>query len=419
MSARLAPADLAAWLGDQRWFARDGAAVAVTDVASVPLPTRPAISLAVATTDLGERYQLVRRDDAPDRAAEPRTATALASFVAAGGEATGPDGATVRARWLADAPPGRATARPLGAEQSNTSVAVGGTHMLKVLRRLHTGSHPEVEVGRHLRRSPGAPVAALAGWYELVAADGATTVLGVVHDLVAGALDGWALVRSALAADPGGVLGRLRDLGVATAELHRALAVAGDDPSFGTEPLDGTALWSLADRLHADPTLGEAGHHAVAHALDGIGADAGAAIRTHGDLHLGQTMVGADGWVIFDFEGEPSRPLAERGGRTSPLRDVAGLLRSLAYVRATHELDGNRPVSAGWEAAARAAVLDGYLATIDPDLLPTSAASTRHLLTLFELEKLAYEVAYERAHRPDWEVVPRSGLDALVARVGP
>ena len=157
----------------------------------------------------------------------------------------------------------------------------------------------------------------------------------------------------------------------------------------------------------------------MAHALDGIGADAGAAIRTHGDLHLGQTMVGADGWVIFDFEGEPSRPLAERGGRTSPLRDVAGLLRSLAYVRATHELDGNRPVSAGWEAAARAAVLDGYLATIDPALLPTSAASTRHLLTLFELEKLAYEVAYERAHRPDWEVVPRSGLDALVARVSP
>ncbi|MCB0972077.1 MAG: phosphotransferase, partial [Acidimicrobiales bacterium] len=254
--------------------------------------------------------------------------------------------------------------------------------------------------------------------YELVAPDGVATVCGVVHHLVPGALDGWALVRAALAGDPGGVLARLRDLGVATARLHRALGTAGDDPSFGAEPLAGTALWSLADRLHADPVLGDDGQHAVAHLLDAIGADTGAAIRTHGDLHLGQTMVGPDGWVIFDFEGEPARPLADRAERRSPLRDVAGLLRSVGYARATHERDGGRPVGPGWEAAARAALLDGYLATVDPALLPTSAAAVHRLLTLHELEKLAYEVAYERAHRPDWEAIPLGGLQALVERVG-
>jgi maltose alpha-D-glucosyltransferase/alpha-amylase len=174
-------------------------------------------------------------------------------------------------------------------------------------------------------------------------------------------------------------------------------------------------LWALADRLLADPLLPPDGHHLVARAVDAVGTDTGAAIRVHGDLHLGQTLLGGDGWMLLDFEGEPDRPVAERRVHASPLRDVAGMLRSLAYAVAAHERSGGAPLAPGWEPAARAALLDGYLAAVDPALLPGSAASVDQLLALLELEKVLYEVAYERAHRPDWEAIPLAGLDRLVA----
>ncbi len=352
-------------------------------------------------------------------AADPAVAGALARFVAADGRALAGAGAELRGRWIGAKAPGRIAARPLGAEQSNTSVAVGGTHVLKVLRRVTEGVHPEVEVGAHLAGSPGAPVAQLAGWYELVGLDGGVTTLGLVHDLVPGALDGWGLVLSALAADPSAILVRLRELGVAIAVLHGALARPSEQGAFGVEPLAGTAVWSLADRILADPSAPAAAHPVVAHAVASLGEDAGAAIRTHGDLHLGQTVVGPDGWVVLDFEGEPARSLEERRARTSPLRDVAGMLRSLSYAAASHDRSGGRPLSPGWEPAARAAFLDGYLATVDPALLPRSMASTHHLLTLLELEKVVYELAYERAHRPDWIDIPQRGLDHLLDRKAP
>jgi trehalose synthase-fused probable maltokinase len=361
---------------------------------------------------------------ATDRAAE-----ALVHLAATGGRASGP-ASTVVGHWLAGEPgPGASPARSLGADQSNTSVAVGGTHVLKIFRRLMPGTHPEVEVGRHLHAvqqaapagTPPLPVAPLAGWYELVGDDGATT-LGVVSRFVAGALDGWALTLSGLAADPGDLLHRLRALGVAVARLHAALgAPALESEAFGRRALraedlrrlvaDGTAA---LDR-HADvvpPTVVGRVKAAIDRLAADLERDLGPAIRTHGDLHLGQTVVGADGWVILDFEGEPDRPIADRRRHQSPLRDVAGLLRSLSYAAETVRRSGT-PVSAGWEPAARAAVLDGYLATAEPDLLPGSASRTRALLALFELEKAVYEIGYERAHRPDWLPVPLVALERV------
>lgn len=411
------PARLARWLGSQRWFARadDGAEPELGAVQRAALGRSPAPVLAlVAVGD--HRYQLLQSGTKPDVADEPAAIGALGRFVSGEGRAEVDNGSHVRGRWISERAPGRTAARPLGAEQSNTSVVIGGTHVLKVLRRVHPGVHPEVEVGAHLRSSPDAPVAALAGWYEHVASDGTTTVLGVAHELVPGALDGWALTLSALAADPGALLARLRELGVAVARLHGALALADDAGAFGSRPLEGTEVWALGDRVLEDPALPAGAHGLVARCVEAIGTDAGAAIRTHGDLHLGQTVVGPDGWVVLDFEGEPSRSLDERRAHHSLLRDVAGMLRSFSYASASHARAMGAPLSAGWEPAARAAFLDGYLATVDPALLPRSMAATQRLLVLFELEKVVYELAYERAHRPDWLEIPLAGLASLIER---
>ncbi|HEX2575685.1 MAG TPA: hypothetical protein VHK88_05000, partial [Aquihabitans sp.] len=151
---------------------------------------------------------------------------------------------------------------------------------------------------------------------------------------------------------------------------------------------------------------------------DRLGTDLGAAIRHHGDLHLGQVVLGDDRWVILDFEGEPARPLAERRRRHSPLRDVAGMLRSFAYAAATARRSEGHLLSPGWEPAARAAFLDGYLATVQPELLPASSVATRDLLTLLELEKVVYEIGYELDHRPDWVGLPVEGLRRLLAGAG-
>lgn len=453
-AAPQSPSALARWLGDQRWYtSAPGPEAGDVTLAAVPLATRPAVAVGVASVpgadaDGGvDRYQLLlggaARPTGPDLGTSPDAVGALGRFVAGGRTATGDD-ATVSAHWLpGEAAPGRARARTLGVEQSNTSAVIGGTHLLKVFRRLHPGTHPEVEVGRHLAAVAASgdgtrvPVPGLTGWWELDGPGEVPITLGVVHHLVPGALDGWELALGALAGDPGGLLARLHDLGATVAALHAALARPGvDDPAaFGTAPLDAGRLAEVADGVAAlaavelDPaTAGPAvdgltARREVIGDLAGslataVGTDAGASIRHHGDLHLGQVLLGPDGWVIVDFEGEPDRPLAERARHHSPLRDVAGMLRSIAYAAATNDAaDGNR-TPPGWEAAARAALLDGYLSAAPPALLPHTAPATRDLLALFELEKVVYELGYERRHRPDWQVVPARGLRALLERLG-
>lgn len=422
---------LATWLAERRWYAGPGAPGAVAEQRA-KLPTRPGVTLALVATEDGARYQLVRPTSADpevhDCADDAPTAAALARFVAGGGTAAGPDGTTVTAHVVAGASRlGSGTAHPIGGEQSNTSVVVGGTHVLKVLRQLRSGPNPEVEIGRHLAAVAATgrhvPVAPLAGWYDLE--EGTTTTLGVLHELVPGALDAWALVLSALAGGADGLLGRLHLLGTAVADLHGALAQPGDEPAtFGAAPLTTDRVAAVVDALRADApaALGDldvlvdpTAVVARAGELAGrLGDDLGAAICHHGDLHLGQVVLGPDGWVILDFEGEPARPVADRRQDHSPLRDVAGMLRSFAYAAATHRRSGGRRLGPGWEPAARAAFLDGYLATVDPALVPSSAAATAVLLHLFELEKAVYEVGYERAHRPDWVAVPVEGLRHLL-----
>lgn len=312
--------------------------------------------------------------------------------------------------------PGHGTAHPIGGEQSNTSVVVGGTHVLKVLRRLQPGPNPEVEVGRHLAAAAAAghhvPVAPLAGWYDLHEGD-TTTTLGVLHELVPGALDAWALVLSALAGGPDGLLARLHHLGAAVATLHDALALPGEEPdAFGAAPLAADRVRSVADAVAAD----EPDAAPLAQRLAGaLADDLGASIRHHGDLHLGQVVLGPDGMGDPRLRGRtgvargrpPPPPLAAaRRGRHAPL---AGLRRRHAPAQ-----PGSAP-QPRLGARRPAAFLDGYLATVNPALLPTSAAATSTLLHLFELEKVVYEIGYERAHRPDWVDVPLEGLRLLLA----
>ncbi len=135
----------------------------------------------------------------------------------------------------------------------------------------------------------------------------------------------------------------------------------------------------------------------------------GKVIRHHGDFHLGQTLWAADDWVIIDFEGEPARSLPERRRKRSPLRDVAGMLRSFSYAASAALLLRGIEPPEGWEARARSEFLAGYRSTIDPTLVP-SGATLDKLLAVFELEKAVYELRYELNHRPDWLRIPVAGI---------
>lgn len=141
----------------------------------------------------------------------------------------------------------------------------------------------------------------------------------------------------------------------------------------------------------------------------------GRKIRVHGDLHLGQALWGDEEWHLIDFEGEPARPATERRRKRSPLRDVAGLLRSLDYAAGATRLHSGADVPAHWVSAARTALLDGYFAVVESTgLLPPTSAVTDEVLGLYELEKAVYELRYEIAHRPGWVAIPVAAIDALL-----
>jgi trehalose synthase-fused probable maltokinase len=139
----------------------------------------------------------------------------------------------------------------------------------------------------------------------------------------------------------------------------------------------------------------------------------GRTIRHHGDYHLGQVLWDGDDWVILDFEGEPARTLVERRRKRSPLRDVAGMLRSFAYAATVAELTRDAQPD-DWEERARERFLESYLETVDQALLPSGDAAIDRLLAVFELEKAVYELQYELDNRPDWVGIPVAGIERLM-----
>jgi maltokinase len=330
--------------------------------------------------------------------------------------------------------------RPVGGEQSNSSLVYDDRVILKLFRRLHPGRNLDVEMTEALADSGFSHVArplatmsrSLGGEeYDLV----------VVQPFLIGGVDGWALALTSLrdlfgvgdtqpvpiitddmpppTIDPGDAGGdfsaEARRLGTITGDMHVALADA-----FGQEPGNGRQWADLIEAQlesvdHPDFDRGQATRIVERlRALD----DVGPSIRIHGDYHLGQVLRTDSGWYVLDFEGEPDRPPDERRRPSSPLRDVAGMVRSLHYASEValfeRERDGDCVTLAqAWEERNRASYLDGYMETATKGGLLPDPASTEAVLEAFELEKAVYELNYERAHRPDWERIPLRALARL------
>jgi maltose alpha-D-glucosyltransferase/alpha-amylase len=325
---------------------------------------------------------------------------------------------------------------PLRVEQSNTSVRFGDALILKLFRRLQFGPNPDVEVGWFLTEHTaftGTPP--LAGSLTYVSPTGDEASLGLLQLFERNRGDAWttmlARVTSVLeGASIDGTLPAVRRLGTTTAELH--LALAGGTGDFGAEPITtlDVEVWLNALEAELAAALDALQRHHVPvdagtlnrlrERASGLAALEGALkARHHGDYHLGQVLERDDGaYVIIDFEGEPSRPLAQRREKRTPLRDVAGMLRSFDYaryaaLRATRSpLDPERVrLASAWYESARADFLDAYLtlAGARPALLPADVAGP---LAALELEKAAYEVLYEVNNRPDWLPIPLAAFAA-------
>jgi maltokinase len=321
-----------------------------------------------------------------------------------------------------------APARPVGVEQSNSSVVFGDDTIVKVFRRLEPGINPELELLRFLAEHHFANIAPLLGWYEYDGKSLAAT-LGVAQTFFPDARGGWELALDQIAKDPADLLIELGKLGQVTAELHNALASDGSDPAFAPEEPSTEALSLLTATIDEDIErifVRLPDDERVA-AIAGRGQDVrekiamrtqlavgGRSIRIHGDFHLGQTLHTPTGWLIIDFEGEPARPLFERRQKRSPLRDVAGMLRSFAYVASASKIQRGRPAPAQFEDRARRTFLEHYFSTIDPALLPAGETAIINLLSIFELEKAIYELQYELDNRPDWLPIPVAGIVRLL-----
>lgn len=312
----------------------------------------------------------------------------------------------------------------LTAEQSNTSLVYGETSILKVFRRVFPGPNPDLEVTSALARLGSSHVAEPFGWTE-TRMDGATTTLAILSRYLRTATDGWSLAATSVrdlyasegtsAADAGGDFsGEAHRLGAATAEVHRDLAAA-----FGTDELSPDALHDMAEQMYRRLDLATAAVPDLARYADMIGAaysdlakinEPVPAQRVHGDYHLGQVLRTETGWIVLDFEGEPASPPAQRRARSSPLRDVAGMLRSFDYAARyqllTHpEAERLREVAREWIRRNGAAFRAGYAEAggLDP-------VANEVLLRALQLDKAVYEVMYEARHRPSWLPIPLESL---------
>ncbi len=319
------------------------------------------------------------------------------------------------------------------AEQSNTSIAYGEDALLKLFRRVSGGGNPDIEVHQALTRHGSDHVARLLGWIEADwrADDGAAHHghLGMLQAYLRTATDGWdialASVRDLFVEEDlhpeevgGDFAAEAERLGAATAAVHRDLAELFETSALSQGQLDAlaTAMTSrLESAVVAAPELepyapGLQRSFAALAELD----QPVAVQRIHGDLHLGQTLRTVKGWKLIDFEGEPAKTLRERAERDSPLRDIAGMLRSFDYAAGVTLLqfgDGDQLRYRGdeWTQRNRAAYLQGYCAAMAAD-----PPEQQVLLRAYETDKAVYEVVYESRHRPHWLPIPLHAVERLV-----
>jgi maltokinase len=322
-------------------------------------------------------------------------------------------------------------ARPLGVEQSNTSLVYDDRLILKLFRRLSVGLNPDADVTAALAATGFSHVALpLLRWQR----DGRDLAFG--QQYLAGGTDGWALALTSLrdyygaassqapvhpALSGGDFAAEVCRLGQVTGEMHLAMAEAFGVSEQGLGDQWRALVASIGSRTrHLVPELA-AGAEPLLERLRGV-QDPGPAVRAHGDYHLGQVMRTDLGWYVLDFEGEPSRSLEERQRHTSVLKDVAGMLRSLYYAsqfavgeRAESDPELLQPFAQAWEDRNRAAFVRGYKdCKGTEDLLPAAPDDRGAVRVAFEVDKALYELAYEQAFRPDWARIPRAALRRLL-----
>jgi maltokinase len=311
--------------------------------------------------------------------------------------------------------------RPLGAEQTNTSLVFDERLVLKVFRRLTDGPNPDVDVTKALAEVGFEHVIAPVGLWR----DGDD--YAVVNELLPSSSDGWHLAMTSLrdlydrrcapdecAGDFGFEAERL---GRVTAELHVAMADA-----FGLHAAD-IDRW-IADmeaQLARVDLPASVAKRARASYLGLRDVEPGPGIRIHGDYHLGQTLRSDLGWYVLDFEGEPARPVDERGTPSSALRDVAGMLRSFGYATEVVRRDVGggddedlRALGVAWERHNSERFLAGYEGYADIDRVLPRRDARQVVLRAFELDKAVYEVGYELGHRPDWVDIPIAAVHRLL-----
>ncbi|HEX2139078.1 MAG TPA: putative maltokinase, partial [Woeseiaceae bacterium] len=404
-------------------------------------PTGPfAPNLAMARVRRGRHVGLLT-----DGFAVPAFATSVVNALRAGLRIEVEDGAIDFRRHSDIEPPDRLEPEWVAAEQSNSTIILGQHAVMKLLRRIQPGIHPEAEMTGYLREHGFGSVPPLIG--EVVRRDAQDTphTLMIVQGFVYNQGDGWKWTLEMLsrlgsetdrqATDFGNYETFAETMGCRLAEMHRILAQPTDNPDFAPEVVNEAGAAALAERVRAelDGALdhlsrlpGEeatgllARREAVDRSIEALARQAIGATRTrlHGDLHLGQTLAVGSDVMLIDFEGEPARPLAERRAKDLPLRDVAGLLRSFDYAAAVAAEEMPPPPDTAaappdlferFRSAASAAFLRGYS--------QEAGHAPGPLLDLFLLEKAAYEVRYEAANRPDWVPIPLAGLSRIAARV--
>ncbi|MEA2645381.1 MAG: maltokinase [Chloroflexota bacterium] len=472
---------LLGYVSRQRWFAsRERAATGLRVVDAGRLPGEPAVLQVLVEVTYEdaepERYQVplsVRAagDDSPgdhavvtrttagalalDALLDPAAALRMWRLVTDGTEVGMAAGRlTGRARAeLAVPEPG--SVRPLGREQSNSSLLREEAELMKFFRRVEAESSPEIEMLEALDAAGFRHIAAPSGVLEYDDG-GRTTVLAVLQPYLHNATDGFQMALTSLRdlydvaveeVEPGADARQVVDdqgsdftpeaerLGHVIAAMHVALASPGMPPALAHEHADHQRVEAWAEQMTGDLDALLAGHpdrladlpverlRAIVGAVGQL-ESGGTAVRLHGDLHLGQLVRTDSGWTVLDFEGEPDRPVGRRRERWSPLRDVAGMLRSFDYAAAVALVDWStsrdtdwdhlRRFRDAWAEVNREAFWTAYTAETGAGGLLPDAASTAVLLKAFEVQKAIYEVGYELGHRPDLAWIPIEFLERQV-----
>jgi len=423
--------ELIDFITTQRWFGsktRDVSHSTIVDRSRLREDPRLELMLVEIRFDTGthETYQLLGDDGGLDALGDPRQVRELVHLVRTNSKRPAGDGIVEFASTEGFTGAGHELreARPVLAEQSNTSIVFDEALIMKVFRRLEAGINPELELLRFLTEHEFENIARLAGWYAYGGRQMDAT-LGILQEFVTGGQDGWERALESMADAPERFLDSLHGLGEVTGRMHSVLGSDANDPAFSPVATSAESLGLLTatvdeeiesifmdlpdHNLELEPIRGRGEEvRERLRLLTNLGGT-GRVIRHHGDFHLGQTLWADGDWVILDFEGEPARSLPERRRKRSPLRDVAGMVRSFAYAASAAKLLRGIDPPVAWEERARAEFLEGYRQTIDQNLVPSGAAMDK-LLRVFELEKAVYELRYELNNRPDWVKIPVAGI---------